>query len=52
MSIDLAVVGEINEQIKEATEKSKKKGKKGQGSIRNRAKGAVARRAQRRKGVE
>lgn len=54
MLIDLAVVGEINDQITEATEKARsKKGKKGSGNIRNKAKGAVARRNQRRenKGV-
>lgn len=49
MAIDIATVSEIITQINESTAKSKNK--KERGNLRNRAKGVVARRNQRRKGV-
>lgn len=50
MELDIAVCGEIIEQINESTEKSRADRK----SVKNKAKGAMARRAQRRRdmGVE
>lgn len=51
MAIDIATVSEIITQINEQTAKAGK-GKKERGNLRNRAKGVVARRNQRReKGV-